>query len=426
VAERRLIDDCFLTDSERLRHDEALAILRTRIGPVVGVETIPLVSALGRYLAEAVASPGNVPAADNAAVDGYAYADADHAATGGFFPVTARIAAGHPSPLAHSPGSAARIFTGGVMPEGADTVAMQEDCETHIQDGRGFVVIPAGLKRGANRRKAGEDLQQGALLAGPGTRLRPQELAAIASTGADRVRVFRRVKVALMSTGDEIVRPGTPLAAGQAYDSNHVLLATLLATLPSEVNDSGVVPDNEAAIRGTLGKLAGAHDAVLTTGGASRGEEDHLVTSLDALGKRHLWQLAVKPGRPMSFGQIGGCPVVALPGNPVAAFVCFLLYVRPMLTAMGGGHWPEPQRFQLPAAFEIAARKTGRREFLRGRLRADDHGRLAVDKFPRDGSGLITSLREADGLIEITEEVTQVQRGDPVGFLPFSGLGMPP
>ena len=170
-------------------------------------------------------------------------------------------------------------------------------------------------------------------------------------------------------------------------------------------------------------RLAETSDAVLTTGGASRGEEDHLVTSLDAVGKRHLWQLAVKPGRPMSFGQIGDCPVVALPGNPVAAFVCFLLYVRPMLTVMGGGAWPEPQRFEVAAGFEIAARKTGRREFLRGRLVRDGAG-LRVEKFARDGSGLITSLREADGLIEIAEDVPAVRRGDRVTFLPFSGLGI--
>ena len=162
---------------------------------------------------------------------------------------------------------------------------------------------------------------------------------------------------------------------------------------------------------------------MLTTGGASRGEEDHLVASLDAVGKRHLWQLAVKPGRPMSFGQIGDCPVVALPGNPVAAFVCFLLYVRPMLAVMGGGDWPEPQRFQVAAGFEHRKRKTGRREFLRGRLVARRRAG-SVRKFPRDGSGLITSLREADGLIEIAEDVAAVRRGDPVAFLPFAGFGM--
>ena len=423
MAERRLIDDCFLTDGERLRHDAALAILRERVSTVAGHERIALAGALGRILAEPVASPRPVPAADNAAVDGYAYADADYAATGGFFPVGARIAAGHPSPLPHPAGGAARIFTGALMPEGADTVAMQEDCETHEQDGRAFVVVPPGLKRGANRRKAGEDLAAGAIVAAAGTRLRPQEIAAIASTGADAVTAFARLRVAVVSTGDEVVRPGRELGPGELYDSNHFLLASLLAALGCEVVDAGILPDDADAVREALAKLAGENDAVLTSGGASRGEEDHLITSLDAVGTRHLWQLAVKPGRPMSFGQVAGCPVVALPGNPVAAFVCFLLYVRPLLTVMGGGEWPEPQRFQVPAGFAIATRKTGRREFLRGRLTAGEDG-TRVEKFARDGSGLITSLREADGLIEIAEDVAAVREGEPVTFMPFAGLGI--
>jgi molybdopterin molybdotransferase len=426
MADRRLIDDCFLTDSERLRHDEALAILRERVGPVVGPERIRLAEALGRVLAEPVTSPRDVPAADNAAVDGYAYASADYDAAGGYFPVVARVAAGHPSSVPHIRGTAVRIFTGAIMPDGADTIAMQEDCESHVQDAQGFVAIPPGLKPGANRRKAGEDLAKDAIVAKPGTRLRPQELAAIASTGADGIAVYRRLRVAIVSTGDEIVRPGTPLKEGQVYDSNHLLLAALLASVDCAVTDAGILPDDAEEVTKALSALATSHDAVLTTGGASRGEEDHLITALDTLGRRHLWQLAVKPGRPMSFGQIGDCAMVALPGNPVAAFVCFLMYVRPMLTVMGGGYWPEPQRFMVRAGFSIDKRKTGRREFLRGRLATGANGEPVVRKFPRDGSGLITSLREADGLIEVSEDVQTVKEGEPVTFIPFSGLGLTP
>ena len=423
MPERRLLDDCFLTDSERLRHDEALAILKSRVGRIVEGETLPLAEARNRIAAETIASPRDVPAADNAAVDGYAFRYADYQAAGGFFPVAGRIAAGHATPLPHVLGAAWRIFTGGLMPDGADTVAMQEDCEPHVQGGQGFVAIPPGLKAGANRRKAGEDLAIGTEVVRAGARLRPQDIAAIASTGRDVVSVFRRLRVALVSSGDEIVRPGRALAEGQVYDSNHFLLSALLATIDCETTDAGVLPDDELSVRSVLEKLATSHDAILTTGGASRGEEDHLVASLDALGKRHLWQLAVKPGRPMSFGQTGSCAVLVLPGNPVAAFVCFLLYVRPMLVAMGGGTWPEPQRFLVPADFEIS-KKAGRREFLRGKLSVDEAGRQAVRKFPRDGSGLITSLRESDGLIEIPEEITAVKRGELVMFLPYSGFGL--
>jgi molybdopterin molybdotransferase len=423
MSERRLLDDCFLTDSERLRHDEALAILKARIRRVVESETLPLAEAHGRIAAEAIVSPRNVPAADNAAVDGYAFRHADYQAAGGYFPVAGRIAAGHPSALPHVAGAAWRIFTGGLMPDGADTVAMQEDCEPHVQGSQGFVAIPPGLKAGANRRKAGEDLAVGTEAVRAGTRLRPQDVAALASIGCENVSVFRRLRVALVSSGDEIVRPGRELAKGQVYDSNHFLLTALLATVDCKLTDAGILPDEEQSVRAALKELAASHDAVLTTGGASRGEEDHLVVSLDALGKRYLWQLAVKPGRPMSFGQIGPCPVLVLPGNPVAAFVCFLLYVRPMLVAMSGGTWPEPQRFLVPADFEMS-KKTGRREFLRGRLVVDEAGRQTVRKFPRDGSGLITSLRESDGLIEIAEVAVAVRHGDLVTFLPYSGFGL--
>jgi len=426
MAERRLIDDCFLHDRDRLRHDEALAILRERVSAVAGTETVALAAAAGRILAETILSSETVPAADNAAVDGYAFAHGDYEAAGGWFPVSARIAAGHAAGEALAPGSAARIFTGALMPAGADTVAMQEDCEPHEQDGKRFVAIPSGLKPGANRRRAGEDLGPGEVVATAGERLRPQELGAIASTGRTGVTVYRPLRVALASTGDEIVRPDTAKGPDQVYDSNHFLLRGLLATLGAEVTDLGILPDREAAVRQALERAAANHEAVITTGGASRGEEDHVVTGLDRLGSRHIWQLAIKPGRPMTFGQIGDCAMLGLPGNPVAVFVCFLLYVRPTLLRLGGASWREPPRFLVEADFEMARKKPDRREFLRGILGQGEDGRPRVRKFPRDGSGLITSLREADGLIELEEAVTSVERGALVRFIPFASLGIVP
>ncbi len=423
VSEPSILDDCFVHDKDRLRHDEALAILKAAVAPVVGTETLALEEASERVLAEAITSPRAVPAADNSAVDGYAFAYDDYEATGGFFPVVERIAAGHPSAKPLPVGAAARIFTGAVMPGRADSVAMQEDCDRHAQDGQDFVVIPPGLKQGANCRLAGEDLAAGDIVAAAGQRLRPQDIAAIASTGRAEVSVHESIRVAIYSTGDEIVRPGTPLGEGEVYDSNHYLLRALLQTIGAEISDLGILRDDARAVGDALGAAAGSHHAVLTTGGASRGEEDHLVTTLDRLGKRHLWQLAIKPGRPMTFGQIGKTIVLALPGNPVAAFVCFLLYARPVLNVLAGAGWREPPRFAVPADFAIDKKKPDRREFLRGTL-SGENGRLQVRKFARDGSGLITSLREADGLIELDEATTAVRRGEPVAFIPFSALGL--
>ncbi|WP_321504971.1 gephyrin-like molybdotransferase Glp [Breoghania sp.] len=422
---RKLVDDCFLHDSDRLRHDEAIALLRERVSAVAENESVALEEAAGRILAEPVIAPRNVPLTDNSAMDGYAFAHGAYDATGGFFPIDQRIPAGHPAPEPLLPGRAARIFTGAVMPVGADTVAMQEDCETHEQDDAPFVIIPPGLKKGANVRLAGEDVAEGAELIPAGSRLRPQEIAAIASIGQDRVTVARKLKVAILSTGDEIVRPGAPIAPGQVYDSNVYLLRALLESVGVEVTDLGVLPDEPETIRATIRKASETHQAILSSGGASRGEEDHLVAALDALGTRHMWQLAIKPGRPMNFGQIDDCIMLGLPGNPVAAMVCFLFYVRPVLVAMSGAPWPEPVRLPLPAAFEIKKKKTGRREFSRGWLTRDDEGRLVVDKFERDGSGLITGLREADGLIEIAEDTTGIKRGDIVSFIPFTEFGLP-
>lgn len=418
MSTRQLLDDCFLHDRDRLRHAEALDLLRDGLKPVVGTETVTLFEAIGRVTAEGVAAPRPVPLRDNAAVDGYAFGYQSYVAYGGRLRVVDRIVAGRPSDDYLEPGSAVRIFTGAVVPEGLDTVAMQEDC---TRDGE-WVQIPEGLKEGANYRFAGEDLAKGDQVVGPRQRLHPQDVAAIASTGADEVLVHGPLTITVFSTGDEIIEPGQKLVPGQVYDANKTLLKSLASTLPVTVIDGGILPDNEVIVRNRLAEAAGTSHAIVTSGGASRGEEDHLVWALDQLGKRKLWQLAIKPGRPMMFGRIGDCAVFGLPGNPVASFVCFLLYVRPALLGLGGADWSEPQRFPLPAAFDMT-KKPDRREFLRGILRPGKNG-LTADKFARDGSGLITGLREANGLIELAEDVTRVAPGDTVDFIPFSQFGL--
>jgi molybdopterin molybdotransferase len=421
-----LRDDCFAHDSKRLRHDEALRILRGRIGPVAGPERVPLAAAAGRILGVRVAAPFDVPQHTNAAVDGFSFAAGRYdGQAGSQFAVAARAAAGHRLEQAPPPGTAARVFTGAVMPQGHDTVVMQEDVRFGTIEGRDVVAVPAGLKAGANVRKAGEDVKAGEEMLAAGTALRPQDLAALASIGMAEAQCFARLRVGFVSSGDEVVRveAGQRLALGQVYDANAPMLSALIASAGAEPVDLGVLPDNPQDVRVRLAAAAQSLNVIVTSGGASRGEEDHLAAAIDALGKRHLWQLAIKPGRPMSFGQIGNCAVLALPGNPVAVFVCFLLYVWPLLRRMGGAEWPEPRRYRLPALFAFPNRKVGRREFWRGILKETPRG-LAVDKFARDGSGLISGLRQAHGLIDIPEDVPHVAPGDPVAFIPFSEFGI--
>jgi molybdopterin molybdotransferase len=419
----KLDDDCFVLDKDRLPHNEAIAILKARVCPVVEIEDVALADGAGRFLAEAVVSPRPIPAHDNAAVDGYAFSYSSYdKGTGARLVTAGEASAGHPLPDAPPPGCAVRIFTGAVMPKGFDTVAMQEDVLVKDEANFRYAIIPPGLKQGANRRLAGEDTKEGAVLLEAGARLRPQDVASAAATGLDRLRCYAPLKIAIASTGDEILRPGEAFASGKVYDANAPMLEGLAKAAGADAVDIGVLPDKAERVRAALSEASKLYDAVIISGGASQGAEDHVVRSIDALGKRHLWQIAIKPGRPMSFGQIGDSVVLGLPGNPVAVFVCFLMYVRPVLTRLAGGLWPEPIRFPLPATFN-QTKKLGRREFWRAKLTKAGE-RLQVAKFPRDGSGLISSLREADGLIEVSEEVEDVRAGEMVNFIPFSEFGL--
>jgi molybdopterin molybdotransferase len=415
------LDDCFAHDPKRMPAGEALALLEQRIRPVVGEETVPLAKAHGRILAETLVSERDVPGFDNVAVDGFAFAHGDLAPDR---PTRLRLlegraAAGHPFAGPLPQGTALRVLTGAPLPAGADTALMQEDAE--LVDGA--VIIPPGVRRGANRRRAGEDIRRGQAVLQAGQRLRPQDVGIAASLGRASLRVFLPPRVALFSTGDELAEPGCLLAAGATYDANRTILEGLLGALGCRVTDLGILPDRAGAVGTALAQAAAAHDAVITSGGASRGDEDHVVRAVERLGRLHFWQIAVKPGRPLALGQLGRAVFIGLPGNPVAAVVCFLRFARPVLTALGGGRWPEPRSFLVPAAF-VMKKKPGRREYLRARLSRGPDGRLWAEKIQREGSGILTSLAEADGLVELAEDSRGVAQGDPVEFVPFSEFGL--
>ncbi len=413
-------DDCLAFPERRLLHEEAIALLQGLALPLTEKEAVSVFAASARVCAETVSAPRAIPAHTNAAVDGYAFAFDDYGATdGAVLPITGRAAAGDPGPSASAQRGAVRIFTGAIMPEGCDTVAMQEDCRI---DGAS-VFIPGGLKRGANRRLAGEDTAEGETIVQPGQRLRPQDAAALAASGLKDVICFRKPRICLFSTGSEVLPPGAPFAEGKVYDANGPMLSGLFAPLAPVLTYGGILPDSRDAVRDALQAAAREHDIVITSGGASLGEEDHVIAALREGQSLSLWQLAIKPGRPMGVGSIGSCLCFALPGNPVAVMVCALLYVWPAVRRLSGEPWNEPLRLPFPAGFEIRSRKQGRREFFRGWLERDGE-KAVVKKYERDGSGLISSLRAANGLIEIPESVLSISEGDIVNFIPFPVFGI--
>ncbi len=428
----KLIDDCFGFDqaeTRRLLHDEVVQRLKAGLSPRVPKQDVPTHGSCGLIAAEDVTAPFDVPGHTNSAVDGYAFAHSDLVTDDATeLAVVGRSAAGHPFDRLVGRGEAVRIFTGAVMPAGADTVAMQEDCKIVSQPetdhAASVVAVPPGLKAAANVRAAGEDVRKDQVIIRNGDTIQPQDIAAAASLGRATLRCYAKPRVSVVSTGDEVVRAGkAPLSVGQVYDTNSPMLSALVNLAGCELTDLGIWPDTRADVTDRLRAAASQFDVVLTSGGASLGEEDHMSGAIAELGSRHFWQIAVKPGRPLMLGRIDEAIVIGLPGNPVAVFVCFLVYVRPLLRRLGGARWPEPQRFALPAAFEVAKRKLGRREFWRGTLVQSDAG-LAVTKYPHDGSGLISSLRAADGLIDIPENLPAVHAGDLVDFIPFSEFGI--
>ena len=420
----QLSDDCFAFNGPLLPVAEAEKLIGARVAPVSGQEMTPLREALGRVLTADLIAPFNLPPFDNSAVDGYAVRGEDiDSAREQRLTIIDRVAAGHAAAHAVKSGEAVRIFTGAPMPGGADTVFMQEDCRI---DGA-HVIVPPGLSRGANRRLAGEDIRAGAVALPAGRRLSAQDIALAAALGLTAIDVRRRVRVALFSTGDEIAEPGSPLGGAALYDSNRYLLAAAVARFGAEITDLGILRDEPKTLARAIAAAAIDHDLVLTSGGVSTGEADYVRSAVESVGRIVFWRVAIKPGRPVAMGVIPGgemgeaAAFVGLPGNPVAVFVTFVRVVRPLLLRLAGA-LPEPLvAMPARAAFSYKKRK-GRREYVRVALRTGGDGMIDAVKYPQDGAGVLTSLTETDGLAELGEDVTNIEPGAMVGFLPYASL----
>lgn len=398
-----------------VRHHEALAALEDAIEPLGNTENVMLLACANRIAAKDIVAKRLVPPADNSAVDGFAFAHADLKATAQTLGISMRLPAGISEVKDLPRGTAAQIFTGAPLPPGADTVAMQEDCRVSGET----IQVPADIPKGMNCRKSGTDMQPGQPLLKSGRRIRPADIAALASQGIRSLEVAKAPRVAVFSTGDELIQPGTSQGMGQVFDSNRPMLNALSEHWPCRVEDAGRLPDSADTVDRALRQAATKADVIVTTGGASAGEEDHTARALAKLGSSIVSGIAIKPGHPLQIGRIGSCVVAALPGNPVAAFVCALLYLRPLLYQLSGAPFPQPKAVHLPAAFQIELKKPDRREFYRGIPKIENDVIVAVEKFSPDSSALISGLQAAGGLIEIPEETTKIERGELVRYLPF-------
>jgi len=414
----QLSEDVFAFGESLMSVDEALAVMAERVRPIAGVEALPLAQADGRVLAEDLRAAVALPPFDNSAVDGYAARSIDLSAEGPtLLPLSGRIAAGQPAPGASMAGCAVRVLTGAPTPPEADIIFMQEDAT--VADG--CVSLPAGLKLGANLRRAGEDVFAGAVALPAGRRLRPQDLALAAAVGASRLSVRRPLRVGLFSTGNELREPGEPLSAAQIYDSNRSLLGGLLRRLGVEVCDLGRLRDDPASLRGALAEAAGRHDLLVTSGGVSVGDEDHMRAAIAAVGSLVFWRLAIKPGRPVAMGVIGGTPLIGLPGNPVAVFITAAYVLRPLIAQLRGEILEPLASFPLRVGFAYLKKK-GRREFVRASLLRDADGGFIAMKHPQDGTGMLTSLTETAGFVELAEDRLSLEPGETAPFIPYALL----
>jgi molybdopterin molybdotransferase len=392
--------------------DDALEIVRRVLKPVEGVESVPLELALGRYLGAPMTAPRSLPPFDNSAVDGYAFRLTGQSR----LRLIGESAAGIPYRGEVPEGAAVRISTGAVVPAGADTIAMQEDARREGED----VIIDPLPARNANLRRAGNDIAQGEIAFGAGHRLRPQVVALLRALGYVDAKVRRKLKVAIAPTGEELREGGADLGAGQIVETNGLMLAQLLASLPVEVTHLGTLPDDRTKTIAALSDAAERHDLILTTGGVSVGDHDHVRPALNALGREHFWRLAIRPGKPVLFGEIGNAAFVGLPGNPVSAMVTFLVIVLPALRTLAGGNPPPESRFLVPLAEPLRKPPT-LRDFQRATLETGPDGPRARP-YRDQSSNLITSLAHADGLLDLPPGPAELAAGAMVIYRPFDGF----
>lgn len=395
--------------------EEAIPALLKSVPRITDSQSLPLEEANGRLLAKDVYSPMNVPPATNSAMDGYAVRAADVESVPVTLVVSQRIAAGEVG-AELTPGSAARIFTGAPIPPSADAVVMQENTESVGNQ----ITVKKSAQAGENLRIAGDDVREGQMLFSAGHRLKPQDIGVLSSVGLTEVSVIRKPRVALFTTGDELVTPGTELMPGQIYNSNHYSISSLLKNLQVEIIYEGIVGDDFESTRTKLQQAASECDAIITTGGVSVGEEDHVKAAIESIGHIDLWKLAIKPGKPFASGKAAEAQFFGLPGNPVSAFVTFVLLVRPALLAMQSSNSTGPQTLPMIAGFD--ARKSGeRQEYIRVAIHKDEDGLTSVMPYTNQSSGVAASLSSADGLAIIPPH-TAIKRGDMLELVLFSQL----
>ncbi|MEL6452219.1 MAG: gephyrin-like molybdotransferase Glp [Pseudomonadota bacterium] len=411
-----LKNDCFALPSgvTWAPVDQALEALRSRLGPVVGPESCDVADALGRVLATDVTAPRAHPPLPNTAVDGYGFAGGRAEGLHRLPLVAHQMTAGRAPDQGVPAGTAVRILTGAALPPGVDTVILQEDITRDGDD----ILFHGPIKPGANTRKAGEDVAAGDCVAAAGRVLTPADLALLSAVGVAQVPVRAPLRVGVLSTGDELVAAGGDAGPGQIYDANRPMLLGLVTRLGHRAVDLGQVPDDRAALRDRLDSAVGQVDVIVTSGGASAGDADHVSALLNEAGAMAQWRIAIKPGRPLALGVWQGKPVFGLPGNPVAAMVCTLVFAAPALAQMAGAAWCAPRGFDVPAGFE-KRKKAGRREYLRARMEGDK-----VQVFASEGSGRISGLSWADGLVELPDGAVHIRHGDPVRFIPWGGFGL--